>query len=179
MKNTIAKIRFFLIISLVSVGLFSCLLEENFPDETVLTFQDVQFFAFIESNIPFVEMIVNVRFEDGDGNLGTIRPDTAHNLFVHVFNVLSDNTVVPMQISHNEGADWEDWIRTFNVPDLGPGPVSGTFNIRFLSDFPLLQHLSQQGQGQGIVQFKIYVYDRAGDRSNELITPNININVSL
>jgi len=172
MKNTIAKIRFFLIISLVSVGLFSCLPEENFPPETVLEFQGVQFSAFVESNIPFIEMLVNVGFQDGDGNLGNIRPDTAHNLFMHVFDVLPD-TVVYMQTII--GADTLDWIRSFNVPDLGPGPVSGTLNIRFLSDFPLLQERSQDG----IVQFKVYIYDRAQVRSNELITPNININVSL
>jgi len=173
MKNAIAKIRFFLIISLVSVGLFSCLPEENFPNETILTFEGVEFSTFVESNFTFIEMIVRIGFQDGDGNLGNLRSDTTYNLFVHVFDVLPDGAI-PMQISHNYGVDWEDWIRLSRFPDLGPGPVSGTFNIHFLSEFGLLQGQSQYG----IVQFKVYVYDRAGIRS-EVITPNININVSL
>ena len=172
MKNAIAKIRFFLIISLVSVGLFSCTSEENFPNETVLTFEGVEFSAFMESNFPFIEMIVRIGFQDGDGNLGAIHPDTTHNLFVHIFDVLPD-TIVNMQTVID--ADTVDWVRTSRVPDLGPGPISGTFNIHFLSEFPLLQESSQYG----IVRFKVYVYDRARIRSNEVITPNISINVSL
>ena len=174
MKNTIAKIRFFLIISLVSVGLFSCLSEESFPDETVLEFQGVRFVTIVDGIFDFPGMILDIGFQDGDGNLGTIRPDTTHNLFVHVFDVLPD-TVIPMQISHNYGLDWEDWIRSVNFRDLGPGPISGTFHFGFYSfDFSTLQLLSQYG----IVRFKIYVYDRAQVRSNEVITPNINISVS-
>jgi len=172
MKNAIAKIRFFLIISLVSVGLFSCVSEENFPPETVLTFEGVEFSTFVESNFTFIEMIVRIGFQDGDGNLGTIHPDTTHNLFMHIFDVWPD-TVVNMQTVIN--ADTVDWVRSFNVRDLGPGPMNGTFNIHFLSEFDLLQGRSQYG----IVRFKVYVYDRAQIRSNEVITPNININVSL
>jgi len=175
MKNAIAKIRFFLIISLVSVGLFSCVSEENFPPETVLEYAGHRFFVIVDGNIPFPSMILDIGFQDGDGNLGNVRPDTTHNLFVHVFDVLTNDTI-PMQITHNQGVDWEDWVRSFNVPDLGPGPLSGTFNIGFYTfDFPTLQQLSQNG----IVQFKVYIYDRAGVRSNEVITPNIDINIEV
>jgi hypothetical protein len=131
--------------------------------------------VIVDGNIPFPGMILDIGFQDGDGNLGNLRSDTTYNLFVHVFDVQQD-TIIPMQISHNNGLDWEDWVRSFNFPDLGPGPLSGTFNIGFYTfDFPRMQQLSQDG----IVQFKVYVYDRAGVRSNEVITPNININVSL
>ena len=171
MKNTIAKIRFFLIISLVSVGLFSCFPEENFPPETILEFHSARLVTIVDGNLEFPGMILHIGFQDGDGNLGNIGTDTTPNLFVHVFDVLSD-TVVPIQISHNDGVDWENWVRSFSVPDLGRGSVSGVFNIGFYTvDFPILYQSSQNG----IVQFKVYIYDREQVRSNEVITPNISI----
>ena len=170
MKNAIAKIRFFLIISLVSVGLFSCLPEENFPPETVLEFQGVRFVTIVDGNLEFPGMIVDIGFQDGDGNLGNLPSDTVPNLFVHVFDVRQD-TVVPM-LTIDE-VDPEYWVKTFVVPDLGRGSVSGTFNIGFFSDFEWLQRAVE-----GVVRFKIYIYDRDLTGSNEVITPNININVS-
>jgi len=48
--------------------------------------------------------------------------------------------------------------------------VSGTLNIGFFSDFEWLQRAVE-----GVVQFKIYIYDQDLVRSNEVITPNIRI----
>ncbi|MCL2414442.1 MAG: hypothetical protein FWC94_04230 [Bacteroidales bacterium] len=174
MKNTVAKIRFFFIILLVCVGFFSCVPDETFPPETVLEFNRVQFWVHESNRDSVVGMSILINFQDGDGNIGFLGRDTTYNLFVHVFDSIfppqGDATFVPMQISHNNGIDWENWVRSFAVPDLGSGSVRGTFDVGFFGDFNILQR-----SDLGVVRFEIYMYDRDSVRSNIVTTPGIRI----
>lgn len=167
MRNRFAKIRFFLIIPLICLGFFSCVPDETFPPETVLEFFDVQFFGDETGTLVGIRVLIN--FQDGDGNLGNIGTDTTHNLFVHVFEKISDNSYRPMQTIYPP-TDPENWVKSFNVRNLGSGSVSGTFIIDFFGDFELLQRAPLD-----IVRFKIYMYDRDSVRSNEVITPDIHV----
>ncbi|MCL2412711.1 MAG: hypothetical protein FWC98_01055 [Bacteroidales bacterium] len=170
MTNTFAKIRKFFIIPLICLGFFSCIPEESFPPETILEFQRVQFWVDAVNRDSLVGISLLIRFQDGNGNIGNIAPDTTHNLFVHVFDRISltDTIYVPMQTIHPTSP--ENWVKSFAVPNLGSGSVSGTFDVGFFDDFPLLQRAEL-----GIVRFEIYMFDRDSVQSNRVITPDIHI----
>jgi len=170
--NNIAKIRFFFIIPLVCVGLFSCNPEEPLPPETILEYVEVQHFVDATGNL--VDINVRVSYQNGKGNLGFLGRDTIDNLFIHVFDrvSLTDTIYEPMQNAHP--TEPENVVISFAIPNLTPQgqkSVRGMLDISFGANFIWMQMLSRHG----IVRFEIYMYDRDLVKSNTVVTPDIRI----
>ena len=179
--NNFAKIRFFFIIPLVCVGLFSCDPSEELPDELILEYVGVQ--NVLDSVGDLADIVVRVNFQSGKGNIGLFPRDTVppfvgkylNNLFVHVFDrvSLTDTIYEPLQDGRLP-PEAEDVIRRFRIPVANMGgqkSVKGTFDISFLSGFKGYQMLSQHG----IIRLEIYMYDRDFVSSNIVVTPDIQI----
>jgi hypothetical protein len=170
--NNIAKIRFFFIIPLVCVGLFSCNPEEPLPPETILEYVEVQHFVDATSNL--VDINVRVSYQNGKGNLGFLGRDTTDNLFIHVFDRISltDTIYEPMQDGHP--TEPKNVVISFAIPNLTPQgqkSVRGMLDIGFGANFIWMQMFSRHG----IVRFEIYMYDRDLVKSNTVVTPDIRI----
>ena len=173
MMDIFAKIRFFFIIPLVCVVLFSCDPNEKLPPETKLEWEGVQFFVDTARNL--VDINLQIRFQDGDGNIGYIGSDTTFNLFIHVFDRTSlTDTIYEAMLQPGIPVDPDDWVIRFAIPNLnteGQPSVKGMLNISFGANFPFLR----SGSRHGVVRFKIYMFDRDAVQSNVIITPDITI----
>lgn len=141
MKNT-SLLLFF---SLSIWGFSAC---EKIIDEPV--FDEVPAITLVEISqdtiVQFTEqLVITLQYEDGDGDLGTSDPDV-NLIFVHD--------------SRLENPD------EYYLPPLAPEDASisitGTFDLKLSPTFLL-------GNGtEELSSLKVYLFDRAGNKSNEL-----------
>ncbi|MDR0436878.1 MAG: hypothetical protein LBH22_01100 [Bacteroidales bacterium] len=173
--NAFAKIRFFFIISLIGVVLFSCDPNEKLPPETFLEFVNYRI-------INDTAMNLKVRFQKGNGNLGLDDRDTnppfvgkyRNNLFIHVLDKQPDGTYAPMRIPINNEL-WDTIIYSNRFPFLNTDPNS---SVRGMIDIPIPGgdfEPMQKHSELGWVKFEVYLYDRDLIRSNTVISPEIQI----
>jgi hypothetical protein len=159
--KTFAKIQFFFIIPLVCLGFFSCDPNEKLPPETILEFVGIQQFGD-ETGITDIQ--IQVHFQSGTGNIGLADGDTLpffpqyappfdKNLFVQVFDKISDTIFVPMQNFLEE-----DYVLSWRIKtDVANGKqVKGMLNI----DVPVEPMNFPEVSKHGIVRFEIYMLDR-------------------
>ncbi len=97
-------------------------------------------------------LLIVLEYEDGDGDLGGVHPDSA-NLFV-----VDKRINVPFE---------------FRIQELVPGganvPIKGKLNV-------LIQNLFLTGPGpKESVNFDIYAIDKAGNKSNVITTDAIEV----
>ncbi len=97
-------------------------------------------------------LLIVLEYEDGDGDLGGVHPDSA-NLFV-----VDKRINVPFE---------------FRIQELVPGganvPIKGKLNV-------LIQNLFLTGPGpKESVNFDIYAIDQAGNKSNVITTDAIEV----
>lgn len=97
-------------------------------------------------------LLIVLDYEDGDGDLGGVHPDSA-NLFV-----VDKRINVPFE---------------FRIQELVPGganvPIKGKLNV-------LIQNLFLTGPGpKESVNFDIYAIDKAGNKSNVITTDAIEV----
>lgn len=105
------------------------------------------------------EVTVNLSFEDGDGDIGRERSGIqgADIFLEYVYdgsNVLFSDSVILPQVPNSATDKNISGVLGFKVPT--------TFLIR-------------QGKLQDAVQFRIYLLDKAGHKSNVILTPDLNL----
>jgi hypothetical protein len=101
-------------------------------------------------------LVLTLRYKDGDGDLGG-QPNNQPDLFLID---LRDSTLFP--------AGYDGIIR-YNMPKFYEGPtpqsIQGTIEVSIPGIIRLNSNVPQE-----IVQFRVYIVDRAGHLSNEVIT---------
>ena len=131
------------------VFLFSCEKEQVISDTPIIEFKSVSPATVQEYSD---DIIITISYSDGDGDLGENNPDI-HNLF------LEDNR--------------NGIVYQFRIPHLAPDnnsiAIEGDFNITINGSGITDESSSQQ------VNYAIYVTDRAGNKSNTIITSSITI----
>ncbi|MEM7367939.1 MAG: hypothetical protein AAF587_05015 [Bacteroidota bacterium] len=99
------------------------------------------------------EIVFTIEYTDGDGDLGT-NDDTRRNVFI------KDSRI--------------DNIHEFRLQQLAPDgaevPITGTFELT------LPYTILTAGTTQETVSFEIHVVDEAGNESNVVTSPEIQIN---
>ncbi len=117
------------------------------PRLELLEVSPLQLQAFKDS------LVIRLQYEDGDGDLGGVHPDSS-NLFV---------------VDSRIGLKY-----SYRIQELVPGgetvPIKGTLKILLNSLF-LVQDTVQE-----TVSFEIYAFDKAGNKSNVLRTEQVVIN---
>jgi hypothetical protein len=131
------------------VLLFSCEKEQVISDTPIIEFKSISPATVQEYSD---DIIITISYSDGDGDLGENNPDI-HNLFVE------DNR--------------NGIVYQFRIPHLAPDnnsiAIEGDFNITINGSGITDESSSQQ------VNYAIYVTDRAGNKSNTIITSSITI----
>ncbi|MDW7691118.1 hypothetical protein R9C00_19800 [Flammeovirgaceae bacterium SG7u.111] len=184
------KIFFFLIGALL---VYSCIKEPDYPNEPVIEFSKI-----IQTNTPSVdEVIVEVTFQDGDGDLGLAAnevdsyPDYGEYLVDEFGNILIDEATgdsIPNPFFFNYfidiwkmGADGQ--YALVNLPD----------GVSFNGRYPILNELMNETALEGelryqidilygggspisrgdVIKFKVQIADRAKQLSNEVWTDSV------
>jgi len=157
--------RLLIIILFLLLLLGSCIKEKEFPLEPYIEFR-----SFTKVMIPpdtiGSQLIISIRFTDGDGNIGLFDYETEYpydyNYFLDIFHLVEGTPqliVLP------------DTTFTFNgripmiLEDIGESPAEGV--IEYSLDYPLLRSFLITDT----IAFDIYIKDRALNRSNIIRTP--------
>jgi len=142
-----------LLLSLVLLFLLSCRRENVvFAVEPQIEFESLQPAVVQE----FGTLVLTLRYRDGDGDLGG-QPNNQPDLFLID---LRDSTLFP--------AGYDGIIR-YNMPKFyekpTPQSIQGTIEVSIPGIIRLNPNAPQE-----VVQFRVYIVDRAGHLSNEVIT---------
>ena len=141
------------LLSLFLLFLLSCRRENVvFAVEPQIEFESLQPVVVQE----FGTLVLTLRYRDGDGDLGG-QPNNQPDLFLID---LRDSTLFP--------AGYDGIIR-YNMPKFyekpTPQSIQGTIEVSIPGIIRLNPNAPQE-----VVQFRVYIVDRAGHLSNEVIT---------
>ncbi|MBL7943688.1 MAG: hypothetical protein JNM00_13025 [Flavobacteriales bacterium] len=151
MKNK--QHHFYIMVLAFSLALWSCKKEDEQPVAPVIEYLSLSSTQVVQ----FEETLqITFSYEDEQGDLGEPDPDT-YSLSV--------------KDARLENADW--YHLPPMTPELQPLHIKGTFTVEIPPLFLL-------GNGQQeTTTFKLQITDRAGNKSNEIITPEVLIVDSL
>lgn len=142
-----------LLLSLVLLFLLSCRRENVvFAVEPQIEFESLQPAVVQE----FGTLVLTLRYKDGDGDLGG-QPNNQPDLLLID---LRDSTLFP--------AGYDGIIR-YNMPKFYEGPTPQSIQGTIEVSIPGIIRLNLNAP-QEVVQFRVYIVDRAGHLSNEVIT---------
>jgi len=105
----------------------------------------------------FGTLVLTIRYKDGDGDLGG-QPNNQPDLFLID---LRDSSLFPQGY---------DGIIRYNMPRFYEGPLPQSIQGTIEVSIPGIVRLNPNAP-QEVVQFRVYIVDRAGHLSNEVITP--------
>ncbi len=158
--SSATKIGLFILLVLVS---WQCLDAPDFPNEPYIEFLDISKDTLRQGLFQEDSVIIRFRFEDGDGDIGRTDQATQNNIFVYDERTgVLDNTfgipAIPQEGAAN-GVEGEVRIKLYSTCCIYPdGADPCTINPNYPFD---------------IVQYRIYIQDRAGNKSNEILTSPI------
>jgi hypothetical protein len=158
---------------LLVVGLPACRNIPDYPLNPQISFNSVRF----EDNPQTDYIYLNLDFKDGDGDLGLSTADLSNPLFAEFYD--SAGTEVPNPNRFNIFPVLLRKSGDVYLPELPPGfygtfprlregdsrgPVSGTLRYRMPSFYFF-------GQDSTIAKVRVFIQDRALNRSNVIETP--------
>lgn len=143
--------KYLILISAACMAFFSsCLNPPEYPVEPIIAFDSVSK-VFVKGFPVFDSSTFVISFTDGDGDLGATEGDTLPNLF------FKDSRT--------------GFINTFQFPNVTPEgnvkDISGTISYTFTP------FSCNPGKNIDTFYYTIFIFDRAGHRSNEVTTPLI------
>ena len=151
------KIVFFLI--LVSIGITSCEEKVEYP-----IVPEIEFLAFykLSTGLPFdYKGVLRFSFLDGDGDIGLNKEDMNSNLFISYFEKVDGVFLPVLPDTNNNTGQRIPWVTPEGVNKAIRGIVEDTITIPF---FKLTSDT---------IRLSFYITDRAGHKSNEVLTPEI------
>lgn len=167
--------RTFTIVSILVLLYSSCVKKANYPDIPAITYN---------SFIPFCSgsttdsAYIRINFTDGNGDIGypAQQEGVPHDFFiVPLLYVYATKTFEPITQQNGDSLKF-----AYNIPDITPSgsdkELNGIIQINmegflqeYISDDVALSNLANLHE----LQFMIWIYDRAGNKSNVLITPTV------
>lgn len=157
----------------------ACQKETGKNPEPVITYLDYEKFENDQGKDSLV--VIRFSFEDGDGDLGYTDADTLppfqigdpyfYNLHTDFYEMQGGNPVHYIDMFSGDTIHYSQRIPTL-TPDGKYKGISGTIELRV--DFTLLQ---LNGYTPANFQMDFWVNDRALHHSNNISTPQINLNL--
>ncbi len=154
-------INYLFIFGIVSVVICSCVKKTTYPKDPQIEYKD--FFPFAGDSGE-----IQIKFTDGDGNIGAQEEDTTRNLFVTYYYL---DTITNAYTGFYD-TNFNDTLRTGYVvrapADSYEGkPISGEVSVR----------LQQYRHSKKIknVKYVIYLFDKEGNKSNVVTTPELSV----
>jgi hypothetical protein len=159
-------VRVLLIISASLIFILaSCMKEKEFPIEPNIEFNNFTKVVIPPDTIP-AQLILSIRFTDGDGDIGLYEHETEapydYNLFIEIYRI--ENNLPSLII-------FPDTTTTFNsrIPLIeeneGEKPIEGMIEYNF--DYSLLRSFLLADT----IAFDVSIKDRALHQSNTIRTP--------
>jgi len=151
-----------LLLLMMSAG-WNCLESPNYPDEPFIEFLDISKDTLDQGIFQQDSLVVRFSFQDGDGDIGKTEQDPQNNIFfIDERTGTQDNTfgipMIPEEGAAN-GVEGEIRVLLFSTCCIySDGADPCTINEQFPLD---------------TVQYRIYIKDRAGHKSNEILTTPI------
>lgn len=157
-KSFVSYLFFSLLIGLV---VLSCVKKTTYPKDPQIEYKD--FFPFAGDSGE-----IQIKFTDGDGNIGVSQEDTTRTLFITYYY---KDTISQKYVGYYSQI-FNDTLRTGYVvrapEDSYQGkPISGEVSVR----------LQQYRHSKKIknVKYVIYLYDKDGNKSNVVTTPELSV----
>jgi hypothetical protein len=158
MKKGLAYILITLLSGLV---LYSCVKKNNYPKTPEIEYKD--FFPYTGDSAD-----IQIKFTDGDGDIGVGDGDTTQTLFItyYYLDTVSSKYVAYYSPFLNDTLRTGYIVKAPNDSYQGK-PISGEVNAR----------LQQYRHSKKIkhVKYVIYMYDKSGNKSNIVSTPEITV----
>jgi hypothetical protein len=168
--------RTFLIISILALLYSSCAKEENYSDIPNITFNSFTPFCSGSTND---SAYLRINFTDGTGDIGYPLGDAS---------VPPDFFIVPMYLNIPTGTydtiiyqspyTGNDTTLSYGylIPDITPSgkdkELNGIIQINLENALQIISSIPPiSGKNFNKLEFKVWIYDRAGNKSNILITP--------
>lgn len=150
-----------LFLAFLIAGLYACVKKTNYPTSPVITYKD--FIPF-----PGDSAILEIKFTDGDGDIGVKENDTTKTLF---FTYYYKDTITQKYTAYYS-ALFNDTLRTGYIvkspsDEYSGKPISGEISI----DVQQYRHSKKIKN----IKYVMYLLDRAGNKSNVLTTPEIHV----
>jgi len=161
-STSVSKVGYFI---LALLSLWGCIESPNFPIEPRIEFIGMTQDTLKQGNFQQDSLIVVFKFEDGDGDIGRTDQEPENNVFfIDERTGTLDNTFgipeIPQEGAGN-GVEGEIRILLFSTCCIYPdGSDPCTINENFPVDS---------------LRYRIYIKDRAGHVSNEIVTPTITL----
>lgn len=160
MKTLVSKLVLLLLLALIS---WRCLDTPNYPDEPFIEFLNTSKDTLRQGIFMEDSLIVRFSFQDGDGDLGRNDQDDENNIFfIDERTGTLDNTfgipAIPQEGAAN-GVEGEIRIILFStccIYEDGEDPCMPNPSVPY-----------------DTVQYRIYIMDQAGHKSNEILTTPI------
>jgi len=157
----------YIVILGISVLIFGCINAPDYSDTPAIEFVSFSNTSMKQAPLNSDTTVVTLTFTDGDGDLGFELGTAGENIFV----------------IDNRTGEFYDRFRIPAIPPQGANNgVSGTINMVLLNtccifppqdSIPACESPSQYPTNQ--LTYTIYMEDRAGNRSNEVVTPAIEL----
>jgi len=164
------KYTYFLLF-IFSLSYYSCVNAPNYSNTPEIEFIGFTNLVMDQAPLNSDTTVMSIKFTDGDGDIGFEMETTGENIF----------------IIDNRTNEFFDRFRAPAIPPQGANNgVSGEINMVLLNTcciFPLVagQDTISPCQSPDIyptneLTFTVYIIDRAGNKSNEIVTPPITLN---
>ncbi|MGV3538339.1 MAG: hypothetical protein ACO1OQ_00920 [Rufibacter sp.] len=165
-------------------GLFSCVQDPEFPLEPRITYRGVEQETKTDPTQGVIEsLILIVRFQDGDGNLGLSadrtkfpgdfqgpfadNQTTHHNFFTFVERKVNDK-YEPLKVFNNQLTYHGRFPRVSTEERQEPLEGDIRYNINFVK-----RSTGSVIKNGDIIRFRMYIYDRELNKSNEVTSEDI------
>ena len=159
------KISFFkylLLFVIVSVVFYACVKKTTYP-----TIPEIEYYSFN----PYIgdSADLQIKFKDGDGDIGVPASDTTRTLWITYYY---KDTITQKYRAYTSCANNCDSLRTGYIvkapKDSYAGkPITGELSTR-LQQFRHSKKIKN-------VKYVIYLFDKAGNKSNVLTTPELTV----
>lgn len=163
-----------LLIGIVVISIYGCIKTQNVPNTPSISFKD-----FIKYGKDSADMIIT--FQDGDGDIGHLEGDTAPP-----FNVNGKYYYDMLMLYYYKGADnkfhrfkipppGDSMLIGYHIPYVTPKGqnryLNGEISARILAPYYVLGEVPPHT----VIRFEIFIYDRALNKSNVVVTPEITV----
>lgn len=170
--------RTFSFICLLGLLYASCVKKENYPDIPAITYNS--FTTYCDAVVPTKtdSAFLRVNFTDGNGDIGypAGQEGVAPDFFIIPMNLNTltgkyDTIVIP---SSNTGND-TTLSFSYQIPNITPTgsdkELNGIIQINLENAISVITEVPIPNHNVNSLQFKVWMFDRAGNKSNVLITP--------
>jgi len=156
--------KYFLITILLTIALLfsSCIKKDNFPPQPKIEF--IEFNAIRDDSAT-----CTISFQDGDGDIGALEGENTKNLFLYYYIKNKVTGEFELGDADTTTAKIDTILYDHQVPNLTPVGQNKSLEGEILVKFSNIYFFPKDK----VFKYRIFLFDRAGNKSNEVFTKEI------